>query len=300
MATLNLSYEDLASVICLAVHLANADGDVSDQEMEAIVKAITDQYNFEGRQDLLKEYINDGMAMSPQVALQHIAAFGPVEKQWTSNFFVKTIVADGNLEENEKSLYWDIQEKCGLPDHNLESDNSSSSNASAEDDEAQMERQTCVTVNYRRAYDNICDGSVTYVQYDRGVNMREKVFAWFSDAESLQFHRRSRNLDALNAKLGLAGGWKLIMVFAKKEYWAKPNLNRVGTVIAGEDVYGPVFFVLENEDKTLMGFNYKSFIGKFLMGLKDLDKSILVQGEENEGLSNRYMLTAFTALEDLK
>lgn len=300
MATLNLSYEDLASVICLAVHLANADGNVSDQEMEAIVKAITDQYNFEGRQNLLKEYINDGMAMSPQVALQRIAAFGPVEKQWTSNFFVKTIVADGNLEENEKSLYWDIQEKCGLPDHNLESDSSSSSNASAQDNEAQMERQTCVTVNYRRAYDNICDGSVTYVQYDCGVNVRDKVFAWFSDAETLQFHRRSGTLDALNAKLGLAGGWKLIMVYAKKEYWAKPNLNRVGTVVAEEDIYGPVFFVLENEDKTLMGFNYKSFIGKLLLGLKDIDKSILVQGEENEGLSNRYMLTAFTALEDLR
>ena len=114
MATLNLSYEDLASVICLAVHLANADGNVSDDEMEAIVKAITDQYNFEGREDLLKEYINDGMAMSPQVALQHIAAFGPAEKQWTSNFFVKTIVADGNLEENEKSLYWDIQESAAF------------------------------------------------------------------------------------------------------------------------------------------------------------------------------------------
>ena len=106
MATLNLSYEDLASVICLAVHLANADGNVTDDEMEAIVRSITDQYNFEGKQDLLKEYINDGMNMQPQEALKRIAAFGPTEKQWTSNFFVKTIVADGNLEENEKSLYW--------------------------------------------------------------------------------------------------------------------------------------------------------------------------------------------------
>ena len=103
MATLNLSYEDLASVICLAVHLANADGNVTDDEMEAIVKSITDQYNFEGKQDLLKEYINDGMNMQPQEALKHIAAFGPTETQWTSNSFVKTTVADRNLEEHEKS-----------------------------------------------------------------------------------------------------------------------------------------------------------------------------------------------------
>ena len=299
MATLNLSYEDLAAVICLATHLANADGDVSDAEMEAIVKSITDQYNFEGRGDLLKEYINDGMAMSPQVALQHIAAFGPVEKQWTSNFFVKTIVADGNLEENEKSLYWDIQEKCGLPDHNLESGSSSGSPAQEENTDIKLDSQTCLAINYRRVQDNICDGSIDFVQFDAGVNVRQKVFAWFKDPETLQFHRGSRALTVLNEKLGLAGGWKLIMVYAKKDHWFDPKPNRAGSLIAGEDVYGPVFFVLENADKTLMGFNYKSFIETLLGELYSLDNSILVSGEEEPGLTRRYLVTALTALGDL-
>ncbi len=254
MATLNLSYEDLASVICLAVHLANADGNVTDDEMEAIVRSITDQYNFEGKQDLLKEYINDGMNMQPQEALKRIAAFGPTEKQWTSNFFVKTIVADGNLEENEKSLYWDIMDKCGLPDHNLEGSSDSAQT------EASLERQTAVTVNYKRVKADICDGAVQYVQWDRGVNVREKVFGWFQDAESLQFFRRSRALDAINKEMGLAAGWNLVMIFAPKEYWADPKPNRVGSRIAGEAIWGPVLFVLENDDKTLMGFNYKSFM----------------------------------------
>lgn len=297
MATLNLSYEDLASVICLAVHLANADGNVTDDEMEAIVKSITDQYDFEGKQDLLKEYLNDGMNMSPQVALQHIAAFGPVEKQWTSNFFVKTIVADGNLEENEKSLYWDIQEKCGLPDHNLEG--GSSSNPAAQETEVKMDRQTCVTISYRRVNQSICDGYVGYVQYDKNTNVREKVFEWFNDAESLRFHRTSKNLDYLNSKLGLGGGWSLIMIYANKDYWADPKLNRAGTLVAGEEVYGPVFFVLENKDKTLMGFNYKSFIEKLLGELYALDNGILVTGEEEPGLTRRYLVTALTALEAL-
>ena len=50
MTYLNLSYEDLASVICLAIHLANADGNIDDTESAAIIKALTDQYNFEGKQ----------------------------------------------------------------------------------------------------------------------------------------------------------------------------------------------------------------------------------------------------------
>lgn len=298
MATLNLSYEDLASVVCLAVHLANADGNVADEEKAAILKAITDQYDFEGKQDLLQELLNDGIAMSPQVALQHISEFGAVEKQWTSNFFVKTIVADGNLEENEKSLYWDIQEKCGLPDHNLEG--GSSSGAAAQNSDVQLDRQTCVTIGYRRVKDAVCDGEVSFVQYDRNVNVREKVFAWFQDAEALQFQRTSKNLDHINARLNLAGDWKLIMVYAAKDYWADPKLNRAGSVIAGGDVFGPVFFVLENKDKTLMGFNYKSFIKALLTELYALDNGMLVSGEDAPNLSGRYFLTALTALDALK
>jgi hypothetical protein len=222
-----------------------------------------------------------------------------VEKQWTSNFFVKTIVADGNLEENEKSLYWDIQEKCGLPDHNLEGGSSSSNSAQNESD-IKLDQQTCVTISYRRVNESICDGYVGFVQYDRQAKVRDKVFAWFQDAESLRFHRTSKNLDYLNSKLGLSGGWSLIMIYANKDYWADPKLNRAGTLIVGEEVYGPVFFVLENGDKTLMGFNYKSFIEKLLGELYALDNGILVTGEEEPALTRRYLVTALTALGELK
>ena len=302
MATLNLSYEDLASVICLAAHLANADGNVSDEEMEAIVKSITDQYNFEGRGDLLKEYINAGLNMQPQEALQRIAAFGPVEKQWTSNFFVKTIVADGNLEESEKSLYWDIMEKCGLPEHNLESgsQDSGSSSSASEDTEASLALQTCVAVNFRNVQDNIFDGFVQFPQFQRkGTSIRNEVFDWFG-LETLQFERRSRGIDALNEHLGLGGGWKLIMIYGRAEHWENPGYNKLGSLVAGEDVYGPVFFVLENGDKALMGFNYKSFLVKLINLFNSIDESVMVQGENNPELSRRYLITALTAVAALK
>lgn len=119
MAYLDLSYEDLASVLCLAFHLADADGDIADSESEAIIKALLDQYNFANQGDLLKEYLNDAWDMDPKDALIHVASFGPTEKQWTSNFFAKTIVADNVLDEREKELYWKIMDLCKLPDHNL-------------------------------------------------------------------------------------------------------------------------------------------------------------------------------------
>ncbi|MBR3405552.1 MAG: TerB family tellurite resistance protein [Bacteroidales bacterium] len=119
MTYLNLSYEDLASVLCLAIHLADADGNIDDTESAAIIKALTDQYNFEGKDDLLKEYLDSAFKMEPAEALIHVAAFDANAKQWTSNFLVKTIVADNVLTDREKELYWKIQELCKLPDNNL-------------------------------------------------------------------------------------------------------------------------------------------------------------------------------------
>lgn len=119
MVTLNLSYNDLAAVICLAAHLANADGEITEDEINAIIKELTDQYDFEGENDLLNEYLKDGMSMEPMEAARLIAAFNPVAKQWTSNFFAKTVAADGELSDKEKSLYWEIQDRCGLPDNNV-------------------------------------------------------------------------------------------------------------------------------------------------------------------------------------
>lgn len=120
MAILNLSYDDLASVICAASYIAFRDEELADAEVEAIVKSLTDQFNFEGRQDLLRSYLQDGSNMDINDAVRRIAAFGPAEKQWTSNFLVKTAVADQELTESEKEAYFKIQEICGLPDHNLD------------------------------------------------------------------------------------------------------------------------------------------------------------------------------------
>lgn len=119
MAHLNLSYEDLASVICIAACIAGVDGSADDSEVAAIIKSLTDQYNFEGQADLLRSYLADGSHMDPNDAVRRIAAFGPVEKQWASNFFAKTIVADNVLDEREKALYWKVMDICGLPDNNL-------------------------------------------------------------------------------------------------------------------------------------------------------------------------------------
>lgn len=297
MAHLNLSFEDLASVICLACHLGNADGDFSETEMKAILTTLGEQYNFEGREDLLRQYINAGFQMEPQEAIRRISAFGPVEKQWTSNFFVKTIVADDNLEESEKSLYWDIMEKCGLPEHNLGGE--SGSNESSSPKESPLKNQVIIAFSPRKVNEDIADTVISYVEYPfEQENLRSDLFKWFKDPESLQFCRKSAVLEKLNGVLGLNNGWHLLLVYAKPDHWAHPALNKAATFIDGEStVYGPALLLAEGEGKVAKGCQFESFVSTILGKLYEMDNNFLIAGEDSPALTRRYLVTALSALE---
>ena len=294
MAKLNLSFDDLASVICLACHLANADGDFSEVEMKAIVGAIADQYDFDGQEDLLRRYFEVANKMNPMEAVRHIADFGPVEKQWASNFFVKTIVADDNLEENEKSLYWDIMDKCGLPDHNLQGD--SQSNAPKE---VPLSTQVCISFTPHLVDGDVYDTIVDFVEFPFDQeNIREDLFEWFRKPESLQFCRKSDVLADMNQKFGLQNGWHFLLVYAKRDHWLHPGLNQAGIMIDGEDtVYGPALLLLEGEGKVAKGFMYESFISSILTHLYNTDNNFLIAGENVPELTRRYVVTALSALQ---
>lgn len=296
MVHLNLSFEDLASVICLACYLGNADGNFSEEEMTAILKAITEQYNFEGREDLLRQYINAGFDMNPQEALRRVAAFGPEEKQWTSNFFVKTIVADNNLEESEKSLYWDIMEKCGLPDNNLTGDSQSSAPK-----ERPLKNQVCISFTPVHVSKDVYDTRIDFEEFPfEAENIRNDIFDWFRNPETLQFCRRSNVLDAINKELGLENGWHLLMVYAKPGHWMRPCPNKAATMIDGEDkVFGPALLLAEGEGKVAKGCQFESFISTILGALYKLDNNFLISGEDSPALTRRYLATALTALEEM-
>ena len=299
MAHLNLSFEDLASVICLACHLGNADGDFSEDEMKGIITALGEQYNFEGREDLLRQYINAGFEMNPQEALRRISAFGPAEKQWTSNFFVKTIVADGNLEESEKSLYWDIMEKCGLPEHNLDSGENNSSNAPKE---SPLANQVCISFTPRLVSGEVSDTTIDFVEYPFDeANLRDAIFEWFCNPETLQFCRRGNVINALNEELGLQNGWHFLLVYARQDHWLHPYVNKAATLIAdGDTVYGPALLLVEGDGKVAKGCQFESFVSAALGKLYNLDNNFLIAGEDSPALTRRYLVTALSALEVLE
>lgn len=298
MAHLNLSYEDLCAVICLSLHLANADGNVSDKECEAIIKAITDQYDFSGRDDLLREYLGDGQNMEPQDALQRIKNFGPAEKQYTSNFFAKTIVADGQLDENEKDLYWQIQDVCGLPENDLAGNSGASSAPTASSNATGYAADVCVVIRYQLYQQGIYDGRIQFWTYNG--NVKNNIFDFYNNPERLYFFRTGGEITYLDNMLHnmgkLPSNRHLVMIY-NPEYKITPN--KAGSIVAKEPVFGEVFFAVEGPDKDLHGFPTRASISDFLRLLDALGSAqggLLVQGENNPSLSRRYYITGLNAI----
>lgn len=285
MAHLNLSYDELAAIISMAAHLANADGHFSEEEMAAIVKGITDRYNFDGKEDLFKQYLDSANEMSVEKAVELLSGIGDEEKQFASNLFVSVIAADGNLDEDEKSYYFALMDACQLPDHNLTAEKETESTSSSLP-------ATFPVIQYKSVFGLYLDGEVLYPQFNEDI--RNKIFELY-EADTLTFWRTSEGLDFLNSKIH-PEGVHLVMIFDKNQ--AVPN--KIGTLLAGEEVYGPILFAWEDDKKALYGFGSKEDI-KYLLELLDTlaEGKLLVGKSNNSSLSQKNLQAALTKLENL-
>ena len=109
------TFEDLAAVIAVCLATAREDGNFEQIEFKTILDGLRAQYNFEGRDDLLADYVKFANEMSLDEAIQRIQRFDAEEKQFTSDMIFITIASDGKLDPSEEKVYKGMIEVCGLP-----------------------------------------------------------------------------------------------------------------------------------------------------------------------------------------
>ncbi len=109
------TFEDLAAVIAVCLATAREDGNFEQIEFKTILDGLRAQYNFEGRDDLLADYVKFANEMSLDEAIQRIQRFDAEEKQFTSDMIFITIASDGKLDPSEEEVYKGMIEVCGLP-----------------------------------------------------------------------------------------------------------------------------------------------------------------------------------------
>lgn len=109
------TFEDLAAVIAVCLATAREDGNFEQIEFKTILDGLRAQYNFEGRDDLLADYVKFANEMSLDEAIQRIQKFDAEEKQFASDMIFITIASDGKLDPSEEEVYKGMIEVCGLP-----------------------------------------------------------------------------------------------------------------------------------------------------------------------------------------
>jgi tellurite resistance protein len=109
------TFEDLAAVIAVCLATAREDGNFEQIEFKTILDGLRAQYNFEGRDDLLADYVKFANEMSLDEAIQRIQRFDAEEKQFTSDMIFITIASDGKLDPSDEEVYKGMIEVCGLP-----------------------------------------------------------------------------------------------------------------------------------------------------------------------------------------
>lgn len=109
------TFDDLAAVIAVCLATAREDGNFEEIEFKTILDGLRAQYNFEGRDDLLAEYIKAGNEMDLDEAVRRIKNFDSEEKQFTSDMLFITIASDGKLDPTEEEIYKGMIEVCDLP-----------------------------------------------------------------------------------------------------------------------------------------------------------------------------------------
>lgn len=109
------TFEDLAAVIAVCLATAREDGRFDEIEFKTILEGLRAQYNFEGRDDLLAEYVKYANEMDLEEAVRRIKNFDAEEKQFTSDMLFMTIVCDDKLTPQEEEIYKGMIEVCDLP-----------------------------------------------------------------------------------------------------------------------------------------------------------------------------------------
>ena len=109
------TFEDLTAVIALCFGTAGVDGNFDDVEAKAILGGLRAQYNFEGKDDLLMDYIKAAHEMSYEEAIDRVTKLDAEPKQFASDMLFLTIASDGKLAPEEESVYKNLLSACGLP-----------------------------------------------------------------------------------------------------------------------------------------------------------------------------------------
>lgn len=291
---LNLSFKDLSAVIAISFLMAKMDDDFSEEEFNAILITLSKKYNFEGRDDLLRQYIEYANKMDFKEVVQLISAFGPNEKQFLAEMLAKTMAADGKITSDEADLYQKCIDAFGLPEPSAFGIGTSTNN----------DRIAPSFLSYSYTYhgeDNY-EGFITPHQMSGGQNFQSWL-ADYSSAKTITKWTETPILKILTEKMRLQSGLKLAMFQTDHDILIH-SPNKVGYMLTnGLDIVGSIGFCLWSSMGCFEGFTSRSDMIWLVKAIDTiLDGQSLVTGQyavKYPGINPKQMAGAIDRINKL-
>lgn len=246
---LNLSFEDLASVLSVCFLMAKIDDNFSKEECNAILDTLCKQYNFEGKDDLLKDYVEYANKMDFKEVVRRISAFGPNEKLFLAEMLAKTMAADGKITSDEDELYKKCMEAFSLPDP-------TAFGVTTVVDNNEI-APTFLSIGFTCYNRNLYYGDICTHQMPSGKNFQLWLFDYMG-AKTITKWTETTILKILTEKMHLLGGRKLAMIQSDRDKEIT-SPNKIARMLSnGTDIRGDVNLCLWTPDNKFAGFTDKS------------------------------------------
>lgn len=259
---MKVTLETLAAIYKISVHLASADGEVSNNEVKHLFEFFQ---KFEGLdQNTVRQLMEYGESMDDARALQLIANTDDEAKQEIANVFAG-IVCEGDLTEQEKNLYFRISEYCNLPDP--VDDNSQ---PDPEEDEEDRIIPAFFSVNFHGMV------SMHQSEAEDWDTLGDQLAEWIG-ADRVEIVRYTRPLNALTEQLEL-NGRHLVFMVARNGYSQTVGDNMPATLLygGGYPIYGNVVFALETDQGyEIEGFRSRSLFTEALNAVNNAVDGLL-------------------------
>ena len=256
--TVNL--DNLAAIFNLAKELSTSDGEVKEEELSILWDFF--QTFGEMNSSVLGFIMSTGDKMSFEEACSNIAGLDEGAKQQISNLFAKIVCADGDLTEDERDLYCQIGELCGLP-------GPETAEETEETEEAPEDAiiPAFILVNYYGI------ATIKQSEHEDWNTLGDEIASWMG-CDRVEVVRYTPALNAVSNNLGLKGQHIVFMV-ARNGYGDKTvGDNMPGTLLygGGYPIYGNIVIALETDN----GYEIEGFITQHIldMAFEEVNKAV--------------------------
>lgn len=268
---MKITLETLAAIVRVCDLIANIDDNYSKSEGKEIVDFL---YTFDGMDgDTVTQIAQLAEEMDDDQADALIKALDDEGKQMVSNLFAKIILADDVVTDDEKKLFWDLQEVFDLPDpvdddepeeddedeDEYDEDEDEEDDEDDEDEEDDEEDEDDDEDDDEEDEDDGIVPAFIVVNFDGFTSVKQsenedwgtlggELSSWIGADGRVEVVRYTHPLNALSQKLDL-NERHLVFMVARNGYINDVGDNMPATILygGGAPIYGNIVFALETD-----------------------------------------------------